>query len=103
MEQNINEAVQQVSTGGKRVKKSNKKPGIILGVFAAVLAAGYVGVCAYANSLDTFYPNTQINSVDVSGLAVEEAQTKIVATIRSLEVSGEITITRASVEDELIE
>jgi len=77
MEQNINEAVQQVSTGGKRVKKSNKKPGIILGVFAAVLAAGYVGVCAYANSLDTFYPNTQINSVDVSGLAVEEAQTKI--------------------------
>ncbi len=34
---------------------------------------------------------------------VQEAQTKIVATIRSLEVSGEITITRASVEDELIE
>ena len=77
MEQNINEAVQQVSTGGKRVKKSNKKPGIILGAIAAVLAAGYVGVCAYANSLATFYPNSQINGMDVSGLTVEEAQTKI--------------------------
>jgi len=34
---------------------------------------------------------------------VQEAQTKIVATIRTLEMSGEIVITRASVEDEFIE
>ena len=76
MEQNINEAVQQVSTGGKRVKKSNKKPGIIIGIIAAVLAAGYVGLCAYANSQDTFYPNSNINFIDVSGLTPEEAQAK---------------------------
>lgn len=86
MEQNINEAVQQVSTGGKRVKKSNKKPGIILGVIAAVLAAGYVGVCAYANSLDTFYPNSNINFIDVSGLTAEEAQAKLDEALPAYEV-----------------
>ena len=34
---------------------------------------------------------------------VQDAQTKIVATIRALELSGEITISRGSAEDELIE
>ena len=34
---------------------------------------------------------------------VQEAQTSIVNSIRTLEATGEITITRASVEDELIE
>ena len=34
---------------------------------------------------------------------VQEAQTGIVNAIRNLEATGEITITRASVEDELIE
>ena len=34
---------------------------------------------------------------------VQEAQTKIVATIRTLEMSGEIVINRASAEDEFIE
>ena len=86
MEQNINEAVQQVSTGGKRVKKSNKKPGIIIGIIAAVLAAGYVGVCAYANSLDTFYPNSNINFIDVSGLTTEEAQAKLDEALPAYEV-----------------
>ena len=34
---------------------------------------------------------------------VQDAQTSVVSAIRTLEASGEITITRASVEDELIE
>ena len=34
---------------------------------------------------------------------VQDAQTNVVSAIRTLEASGEITITRASVEDELIE
>ena len=34
---------------------------------------------------------------------VQEAQTGIVNAIRNLEATGEITITRASIEDELIE
>ena len=34
---------------------------------------------------------------------VQEAQTGVVNAIRTLEATGEITITRASIEDELIE
>jgi hypothetical protein len=107
MEQQINEAVEQilettepvsesakpaneipelVSTGGKRVKKGGKMPLAILGILVAVLAAGYVGVCAYANSQDTFYPNSNINFIDVSGLTVEEAQAKLDEEIPAFEV-----------------
>ena len=107
MEQQINEAVEQilettepvsesakpaneipelVSTGGKRVKKGGKMPLVILGILVAVLAAGYVGLCAYANSQDTFYPNSNINFIDVSGLTVEEAQAKLDEEIPAFEV-----------------
>jgi vancomycin resistance protein YoaR len=53
--------------GGARLKKGGKGPLIALGVVLAVLAAAYLGVCAYAGSLETFYPNTTINGVDVGG------------------------------------
>ena len=90
MEQNINEAVEKttekISTGGKRVKKSNKKPGVVIGIVAAVLAAAYVGVCAYANAQDTFYPNSTINFIDVSGLTAEEAQAKLDQEVPAYEV-----------------
>ena len=95
MEQ-INEAVEKttekISTGGKRVKKSDKKPWVVIGVVAAVLAAAYVGLCAYANSQDTFYPNSSINFIDVSGLTPEEAQAKLDEEIPAFEIpiySGE--------------
>lgn len=77
MEQRTNEAVVQ-GAGGARLKKGGKKPLVIVGIAAVavvVLAlAAYVGLCAYAGSLDTFYPNFHINGVDVSGLTVQEAQ-----------------------------
>ena len=49
MEPNTNEA-----TAPKRLKTGGKKPIIIIGVIVAVLLAAYVGLCAYANSLDIF-------------------------------------------------
>lgn len=67
MEPNTNEA-----TAPKRLKTGGKKPIIIIGVIVAVLLAAYVGLCAYANSLDIFYPNTTINGVDVAGLTAEQ-------------------------------
>lgn len=86
----INEAVEKttekISTGGKRVKKSDKKPWVVLGVVAAVLAAAYVGLCAYANSQDTFYPNSNINFIDVSGLTPEEAQATLDEELPAFEV-----------------
>ena len=86
MEQQINEAVEKISTGGKRVKKSNKTPLVVIGVIVAVVAAAYVGLCAYANSLDTFYPNSIINFIDVSGLTAEQAQSKLDEAIPAYEV-----------------
>ena len=73
MEQ-ISEAVEKKKPGGARLKKSNsKKPVFILGGILAAVATAYVGLCAYANSLDTFYPNYHMNGVEVGGLTVSEA------------------------------
>ena len=46
-------------------------------VIAAVLVAAYLALCAYAGSLDTFYPNRHINGIDVGGLTVSEAQSAL--------------------------
>ena len=72
MEPNTNEA-----TAPKRLKTGGKKPIIIIGVIVAVLLAAHVGLCAYANSLDIFYPNTTINGVDVAGLTAEQAAERL--------------------------
>ena len=65
----------------KRLKTGGKKPLIILGItvgtLAVLLAGGYAGLCAYAGSLDTFYPNYTINGVDVAGLTAQQAQAKL--------------------------
>ena len=72
MEPNTNEA-----TAPKRLKTGGRKPLIIIGVIAAVLLAAYVALCAYANSLDTFYPNTTVNGVDVAALTAEQAAERL--------------------------
>ncbi len=87
MEQNTNEAVLETK-GGKRLaagsgkrKPGGRRPlvvvGIVLAVAAVLLAAAYLGICAYAGSLDTFYPNCAINGVNVAGLTVQDAQEKL--------------------------
>jgi hypothetical protein len=79
MEQ-ISEAVEKKKPGGARLKKSSsKKPLLIVGAILAAVAAAYVGLCAYAGSLDTFYPNYHMNGVEVGGLTVLEAQEKLEA------------------------
>ena len=86
MEQ-INEAAEQKKTGGSRLKKSSKKPKLIVGGIAAALAAAYVGLCAYAGSLDTFYPNYHINGVEVGGLTAAEAQEKLETELPAQEIT----------------
>ena len=72
MEPNTNEA-----TAPKRLKSGGKKPLIIIGILAAVLLAAYAALCAYADSLDVFYPNTTINGVDAAGLTAEQAAERL--------------------------
>lgn len=51
----INEASVQ-KEGGARLKKGGKGLYIALGVIVLALAGTYLGLCAYAGSLGTFYP-----------------------------------------------
>ena len=67
-----NEAMVQ-KAGGARLKKGGKRPLMVIGILLGVVCAAYVGLCAWAGSLDTFYPNTTINDVAVGGLTVSQA------------------------------
>ena len=76
MEQTTNEANVQ-KKGGARLKKSSRPPLLIPGIVVGVLAAAYLGLCAYAGSLDTFYPSRCINGVNVGKLTAMQAQDKL--------------------------
>lgn len=81
MEQTTKEAIAQ-RNGGKRLSGgAGKKPLIIIGILVAVLAAAYLGLCAYAASLDIFFPNTTINGVDVAGMTVQQAGEELGSTL----------------------
>ena len=77
----IREAEMQTQPGKrlaeKTEKRGSKRPWMIAAVIAAVLVAAYLALCAYAGSLDTFYPNRHINGIDVGGLTVSEAQSAL--------------------------
>ena len=79
MEQTTNEAVVQKNQGGARLKKGGKGPLVVLGVIVGVLVLAYAGLCAYAGSLDTFYPNYHINGIAVGGMTVEQASQALAA------------------------
>ena len=71
MGQLTNEAT---TPGGARVKKGSAAPVIIaLTLTAAIMAAGYAGLCAWAGSRTVFYPKETISGIDVGGLTVEQA------------------------------
>ena len=98
MEQTINEAAAQKKPGGTRLKKGGSKtPLVVLGILLGVLALAYVGLCAYAASLDTFYPNFRINGIDVGGLTPEHAQ-KVLAAELPGQVMTLLTPERAAQE-----
>ena len=67
MEPITNEAVLEQKSapagGGKRLRKGGNRPLIVIGVLVAVAVAAYLGLCAYAGNLNTFYPNYRINGI----------------------------------------
>ena len=80
MEQTKNGAVgtTQKHPGGARLsqEKKSKAPVVIIILLVALLGA-YAGLCAYAASLETFYPNRHINGVEVGGLTADQAQERL--------------------------
>ena len=80
MEQTKNGAVgtTQKHPGGARLsqEKKSKAPVVIIILLVALLGA-YAGLCAYAASLETFYPTRHINGVEVGGLTADQAQERL--------------------------
>ena len=84
MEQTTNEASVQKKGGARlqkpeAVKSGSKKPLAVLGIVVGVLVLAYVGLCAYAGSLNTFYPNYHINGIAVGGMTVDQASRALAA------------------------
>ncbi|NLH01849.1 MAG: hypothetical protein GX488_08145, partial [Clostridiales bacterium] len=72
----------------KKTRKQNSgsnnvngiKKGIIAAVsVAAVFCAAFAGVGAYANGLDTIYPNVSMDGADIGGMTVAEAADSLIA------------------------
>ncbi|MEH2939589.1 hypothetical protein [Lawsonibacter sp. JLR.KK007] len=62
---------------GQRVAKSKgggKLPVIAAGAAAGVLAAAYLGICAWAAGQDVILPNVSVAGIDVSSMTVEQAR-----------------------------
>lgn len=80
----IREAEMQTQPG-KRLNEESKKNGkvwkIVVGVVAAAVVVFFGACCMLANSRDTFFPHTTINGVEVGGLTVAEAQSRLEAEI----------------------
>ena len=67
---------------GQRVAKSEgggKLPLIITGAVVGVLAAAYLGVCAWASSQEAILPNVSVAGIDVSRLTMEQARDTVEA------------------------
>ena len=97
MGQQTNE-VKAAASAGARVKKAVLAA---LALTAAIMAAGYAGLCAWAGSRTTFYPKETISGVNVGGLTVEQAgqvlagslpgRTLSVSTVQTAEAEGWIS------------
>lgn len=66
--------------------KQWKLPFAIAFVLLSVLAAGYVGLCAYAANNGLLWKNTQILGQDLSGLTVTQAAQKLERTFPTMKI-----------------
>ncbi len=65
---------------GQRIAKKeggSKLPWIVTGVTVGVLAAAYIGLCAWAGSRQTILPNVTVAGVDVSNMTIDQAQAAV--------------------------
>ena len=80
---------------GQRVAKTEggggKLPLIIAGAAVGVLAAAYLGLCAWASGREAILPNVSVAGVDVSNLTVEQAKNTVEAAAG--QVGRDVTLT----------
>ncbi len=67
------------------MKKSLKIVGFVFSVVILLMIAIYLGICVYFNH--RFFPGSQINGIDASGMKVEEVEEKIAADVRDYTIT----------------
>lgn len=90
---------------GQRVAKKEggggKLPGIITGTVVGVLAAAYIGTCAWASGRDAILPNMSVAGIDVSNMTVDQAKDAIVSTVEQDGKDISLTLTYEDIEEGL--
>ena len=71
------ETAESAGKGGKHLTKGGKRGWAIAGIALGVLAAAYLGLCAYATLSGTIYPNTTVGGVDYGGMTEEQAAAEL--------------------------
>lgn len=89
---------------GQRVDKSaggGKLPWIITGTVVGLLAAAYLGTCAWAAGRDTILPNVSVAGIDVSGMTSEQARATVEDTVARQGKDISLSLTYEDLEEEL--
>lgn len=89
---------------GQRVDKSaggGKLPWIITGTVVGLLAAAYLGTCAWAAGRDTILPNVSVAGIDVSGMTSEQARAAVEDTVARQGKDISLSLTYEDLEEEL--
>lgn len=79
---------------GQREAKTeggSKLPWIIAGVVVGVLAAAYIGTCAWAAGRQTILPNVSVAGIDVSDMTAAQARDTVSAAVN--QAGGDIELT----------
>ena len=71
------ETAESAGKGGKHLAKGGKRGWAIAGIALGVLAAAYLGLCAYATLSGTIYPNTTVGGVNYGGMTEEQAAAEL--------------------------
>ena len=75
------ETAESAGKGGKHLAKGGKRGWAIAGIALGVLAAAYLGLCAYATLSGTIYPNTTVGGVDYGGMTEEQAAAELTLSV----------------------
>lgn len=89
---------------GQRVAKKeggSKLPWIITGGVVGLLAAAYLGTCAWAAGRETILPNVTVGGIDVSNLTAEQAQSAIEDTVKQKGENISFTLSYEDIRESL--
>ena len=90
---------------GQRIAKKEggggKLPWIITGSVVGVLAAAYIGTCAWASGRDAILPNVSVAGIDVSNMVVEQARSTVQSAVTERGKDITLTLSYEDLEERL--